>query len=72
MSIITRVDAVVESGSARFDLPGQGGITRDEEYSSVAFEFAWWNYRSQTIAYIDDLNAGERTQFDTKCAVNLR
>jgi hypothetical protein len=31
----------------------------------LGFElYAWWQYRAQTIAYVDELPVGERLEFD--------
>ena len=39
-------------------------ITLEEGATWASWEFAWWQYRTQTITHIDELPAGERTQFD--------
>ena len=39
-------------------------ITLEEEATWSAWEFAWWQYRTQTITHIDELPAGECVQFD--------
>jgi hypothetical protein len=42
----------------------QAGLTEEESYTLFSEQMAWWNYRSQVIAYIDELPEGERIQFD--------
>ncbi len=42
----------------------RAGLTEVEAYALFSEQMAWWNYRSQVIAYIDELPHGERTQFD--------
>ena len=39
-------------------------LTEVEAYTLFSEQMAWWNYRSQVIAYVDELPEGERIQFD--------
>ena len=44
------------------------GLTEEEAYTLFSEQMAWWNYRSQVIAYVDELPDGERIQFDAAIA----
>ena len=46
------------------ELIQRAGLTEVEAYTLFSEQMAWWNYRSQVIAYIDELPEGERIQFD--------
>ena len=46
------------------ELVERTGLTEEEAYTLFSEQMAWWNYRSQVIAYIDELPAGEKIQFD--------
>ena len=46
------------------ELVARTGLSEEEAYRLFSEQMAWWNYRSQVIAYIDELPDGERIQFD--------
>ena len=53
-----------QPGEFEMAMMQQAGLTT-EEARLLWFElYAWWQFRVQTIAYVDELPPGERTEFD--------
>jgi hypothetical protein len=69
-SLITKVSTAVRqsSGSGPNDFVGElvatAGLTEAEAFRLMFDQEAWWQYRAQTIQYIDELSEGERVGFD--------
>ena len=67
---ITRLNSKANAGLGGQPLPfvttlmDRTDLTEEEAYSIFSEQMAWWNYRSQVIAYVDELPEGERIQFD--------
>lgn len=67
---LTALNSKANAGLSGTPLPfvravtSQTGLTEEEAYTLFSEQMAWWNYRSQVIAYIDELPLGEKIQFD--------
>jgi hypothetical protein len=69
-SLIAKVGTAVRhsSSSGPNDFVGElmatAGLTQAEALRLMFDQEAWWQYRAQTIQYIDELSEGERVGFD--------
>ena len=51
-------------GAFVHEMMEQTGLTRDEVSALNAEQIAWWSYRVQVVAYVDELPPEDRLEFD--------